>query len=259
MRAAAIFDDRQARRISPAFFVAALVCFFFTFAGVSCNTQSAKSALQGISALGGSGSTVNESELDRCLAALENVNLISYSGFNLVFGSAPSVLTTAPAGCQQNGSASLPSSQSAVPSAGQVALGVQPLALSAFIALVLAIIAGALGILGLLRAPLRGLVATLLAMAGFITVLLEQSHLQGAIADKISAESAGAGAPFSIASFFNVDNGIAYVIVLAVLGLAALYNAAVAFFGTAETLEQANPPPDAEAPWTPPPQPEPSG
>src|SRR5579864_5947216 len=185
MRPADIVQERQARRISPAFFVAALVCFFFTFAGVSCNTSSARSALQGIASLGGSSSGVNQAQLDQCLNALENVNLISYSGFNLAFGTAPGALTSPPSGCPQNGSTSLPSSQSAVPTAGAVGLGVQPLALSAFIAIVLALIVGALGVLGMLRGPLRGLITTLLAMAGFITVLLEQSHLQGAISDKI--------------------------------------------------------------------------
>ena len=249
MRVSAIVEERSARRISPAFFVAALVCFFFTFAGVSCNTQSARSALQSLSTLGGgSGSGVNQAELDRCLAALENVNLISYSGFDLVFGTTPSALTSPPAGCPQNGSASLPSSQSAVPTAAQVGLGVQPLALSAFIAIMLALIAGALGMLGRLRAPLRGLVATLLAMAGFITILLEQSHLQGAITDRISEASAGAGAPFSIASFFNVTNGIAYVIALALFGLAALYNATVAFFGAPQAAEPAHAPPEVAPP-----------
>ena len=251
MRAAAAVDERNARRISPAFLVAALVCFFFTFAGVSCNVQVARPALEGIASLGGSGSSVNQAELERCLNALENVNLISYSGFNLVFGTAPTALSAPPSGCPQNGSGSLPSGQSAVPTSGEVGLGVQPLALSAFIALVVGVIAGGLGLLGLLRPPLRGLLATLLAMAGFITVLLEQSHLQGAIVDKLSATSAGAGAPFSIASFFNVDNGLAYVIALILLGLAALYNATVAFFGGAQPVAEANPPPAA--------QPEPSG
>ena len=251
MTPGAVVQERQARRVSPVFFVAALVCFFFTFAGVSCNTASARAALQGVASLGGSSSGVNQAQLDQCLSALENVNLISYSGFSLVFGSAPSVLTSPPSGCPQNGSSSLPSSQSAVPTAGAVGLGVQPLALSAFIAIALALVVGALGMFGLLRAPLRGAITTLLAMAGFITVLLEQSHLQGAISDKISTASAGAGAPFSIASFFNVNNGIAYVIALALLGVAALYNAAVALFGSPETIEQAHPPPEA--------QPEPSG
>jgi len=234
MAATGIVQERTARRISPAFFIAAIVCFFFTFAGVSCNTTAARSALQGLSSLGGSSSSTSNAQLDSCLNALGGVNLISYSGFNLAFGTSPGALTTTPSGCPQ--SSSLPAGTS-TPNSDQAKLGVQPLELAGFIAIVVGALVTGLGAFRLLRAPVRGLLTTLLAMIAFVTVLLEQAHVQTAIGDKLSSLATGAGAPFSISSFFDINNGIAYVIVLVVLGLAALYNATAAFFGGAETSE----------------------
>ena len=51
MNATSIAAEPAARRFSPALFALAAVCFFLTFAGVSCNTGAVRSAAE--SAAGG--------------------------------------------------------------------------------------------------------------------------------------------------------------------------------------------------------------
>lgn len=241
MPASAIVEERTARRISPVFFVAAIVCFFFTFAGVSCNTDAAKTTLSGVNALGGSGSANNDA-LTKCIDALKGVNIANYSGFNLVFGSSPSVLTTAPSGCPKNTTSGLPTSGS------DINLGVQPLAVASFAAIAFALLVSEFGFFGLLKAPFRGVLTTLLAVAGVVTILLEQGHVQGAITSKVSSVTAGSGSNFNIASYFIVNNGIAYYALIAVLGVAALYNAICAFFTTSGPEADELPPPEMSLP-----------
>ena len=197
---------------------------------------------------------MSSAELDRCINALQNVDVISYSGFSLAFGQAPGVLSTPPQACPQ--SSQLPSSGGVIPSGDQAKIGVQPLALTAFIAIVLALLMAALTFLRVLRGPLRAFLSTLLAMIAFAMVLLEQAHVQTAILDRINAQATTSGAPFSIASYFIIDNGIGYIVALIALGIAALYNAAVSFFGTDEQGIEAQAAPEA---GTPPPQMQPSG
>ena len=243
MTAAEVLAEKTARRLSPMLLIGVLACFFFAFAGVSCNTAVAKSALGGLSALGGSSSSTNTAEIQRCVDALGQVDLVTYSGFNLAFGTTPSVLTTPPSGCSGSGSPSLPT-PSSVPGAGQAALGVQPLTLVAFIAIVLALGVGVLVFTGRVQAAPRALATTVLALLALVMLVLEQAHLQNAIVDKLSSVSAGAGAPFSITTFFNVDNGAAYVVALAMLGLVALYNAAAGLFSPRPAvIAEAQPPP----------------
>jgi hypothetical protein len=242
MPASAIVEERTVRRISPLFFVAAIVCFFFTFAGVSCNTDAAKTTLNGVSALGGAGAPANSSALTKCVDALKGVNIASYSGFNLVFGSSPSVLSSAPSGCPNSSGSGLPSSGS------DINLGVQPLAVAGFAAIALALLVSEFGFFGLLRAPFRGVLTTLLAVAGLVTILLEQGHVSGAITSKVSTVTAGSGSTFNVASYFIVNNGIAYYAVIGVLGAAALYNAICAFFTTAGPEPDELPPPEMGLP-----------
>lgn len=243
MTASTIVEERTVRRLSPLFFVAAIVCFFFTFAGVSCNTEAARSTLQGIEGLGGPTSGTNSAAITKCLTALQGVNLATYSGINLVFGSSPSVLTNSPSACPKNTTTSLPGGGT-LTNGNLVNIGVQPLAVAAFAAIALGIFISELGFFGLLRAPLRGALTTLLAVAGIVTLVLEEAHLQGAITSKISAASAGSGTTFNLASYFIVSSGIAYFVAIGVLGVAALYNAVSAFFGAPQQEQDELPPPD---------------
>ena len=244
MTASGIVEERTVRRISPLFFVAAFVCFFFTFAGVSCNTDAAKSTLQGLEGLGGQpSSSANNAAIDRCLNALQGVTLANYTGVNLVFGTSPSVLLNAPSACPKGTTTALPGGGT-IKNGDPINLGLQPLAIAAFAAAGVGIFVAELGFFGLLRPPFRGVLTTLLAVAGLVTLVLEQAHLQGAITAKLSAVSGGTGTTFNLASYFIVNNGVAYFVAVVVLGVGALYNAVSAFFGAPQPEPEELPPPE---------------
>ncbi len=222
MKLDAVVTEPAARRISPAFFVIALACFFFTFAGVSCNTSAAKQTLSAAASL--TGGAAQSAELNTCLDSLQGVNLFSYSGFNFVLGSAPSQLTTAPVSCRA-GQSTL--GRSASISSDAVSLGVQPLALTAFIAIALAILWNAIGLLR--RTPTRRQFPVLggFALIGFITLLINQAQAPSLILDRSRTVAAGQGAPFSLTDFFVVNAGIAVYVALAMVGAAFLHATAV--------------------------------
>jgi len=242
-----IIEERTVRRLSPFFFIGSIICFFFTFAGVSCNTDAARTTLHGLEGLGGNSSTANSATIDRCVTALQGYTIATYSGFNLVFGASPSVLTTSPPGCPQNAISSLPGGGT-VTSGNQVNIGVQPLAVIAFAAAAIGLLVSEFGFFGLLRAPFRGVLTTLLAVAGIVALVVEQAHLQGAITSKISSVTAGVGTTFNVASYFIVSNATAYYVALGLLGAAALYNAVSAFFVVAGPEAEELPPPEMGLP-----------
>lgn len=246
--ASAIVDDRTVRRLSPFFFIGAIICFFFAFAGVSCNTDAARTTLHGLEGIGGNqGGNTNASAIDRCVTALQGYTLANYSGFNLVFGSSPEILTKAPSGCPANTINALPGGGS-ITSGNQVNIGVQPLAVISFAAVAIGVLVSEFGFFGLLRAPFRGVLTTLLAVGALVTLVLEQSHLTGAITTKIASVTAGVGATFNVASYFIVSNAIAYYVAIGLLGAAALYNAVSAFFTASSPEAEELPPPDMGLP-----------
>ncbi|HZU78117.1 MAG TPA: hypothetical protein VFA70_15220, partial [Dehalococcoidia bacterium] len=158
----AIIDEHASRRISPFLFVAALVCFFFTFAGVSCNTTKAKQALNGVSQFNGASGGANIAEANRCLDALQGVAIFSYTGFALSFGGTPSELSQLPAGCRGAIGTGV------APSANAPEIGVQPLELTAFIIIVIGIVTGALFAVVRMRPQLRCSLAMLLGAVAFL-------------------------------------------------------------------------------------------
>lgn len=247
MPTATIIEERTVRRLSPFFFIGAIICFFFTFAGVSCNTDAARTTLHGLEGLGGNTNTANSATIDRCVTALQGYTIATYSGFNLVFGASPSILTKSPPGCPPNAISSLPGGGT-VTSGNQVNIGVQPLAGIAFAAAAVGLLVSEFGFFGLLRAPFRGVLTTLLAVAGIVALVVEQAHLQGAITSKISSVTAGVGTTFNVASYFIVSNATAYYIALGLLGAAALYNAVSAFFVVAGPEAEELPPPEMGLP-----------
>lgn len=247
MPTATIIEERTVRRLSPFFFIGAIICFFFTFAGVSCNTDAARTTLHGLEGLGGNTNTANSATIDRCVTALQGYTIATYSGFNLVFGASPSILTKSPPGCPPNAISSLPGGGT-VTSGNQVNIGVQPLAGIAFAAAAIGLLVSEFGFFGLLRAPFRGVLTTLLAVAGIVALVVEQAHLQGAITSKISSVTAGVGTTFNVASYFIVSNATAYYVALGLLGAAALYNAVSAFFVVAGPEAEELPPPEMGLP-----------
>ena len=235
------------RRLSPFFFIGAVVCFFFTFAGVSCNTDAARTTLHGLEGIGANPSRTNAATIDRCVTALQGYTIATYSGFNLVLGASPTILTTAPSGCPKGAISALPGGGS-VTSGNQINIGLQPLAVAAFIAVAIGVLVSEFGFFGLLRAPFRGVLTTLLAVAAIVTLVLEQAHLTGAITSKISSVTAGVGSTFNVASYFIVSNATAYYVALGLLGVAALYNAVSAFFIVTGPEAEELPPPDMGLP-----------
>ena len=244
MPTASIIEERTVRRLSPFFFIGAVICFFFVFAGVSCNTDSARTTLHGLerNPAGASAETI-----DHCVTALHGYTIATYSGFSLVFGASPTVVTTSPPGCPPNAISALPGGGS-VTSGTQVNIGLQPLALAAFVAVAIGVLVTEFGFFGLLRAPFRGVLTTLLAVAGIVTLVIEQAHLQGAITAKIGSVTAGVGATFNVASYFVVSNEPAYYVALALLGVAALYNLVSAFFVVSGPEADELPPPEMGLP-----------
>ena len=222
MKLDGVVTGPAARRVSPAFFVIALACFFFTFAGVSCNTSAAKQTLTAAASL--TGGAAQSAELNACLDSLQGVNLFSYSGFNFVFGSAPSQLTAAPGPCRA-GQSTLGRSAS-IPS-DAVSVGVQPLPLAAFIAIALAVLWSVAGLLR--RVAIRRQYAVLggLGLIALITLVINQAQAPSLILDRVSTVAAGRGAPFSLTDFFVVNAGIAVYVAIAILGAALLHAAAV--------------------------------
>src|SRR4051794_9962177 len=106
-----LVSEPTARKVSPIFFVLAALCFLLPFAGVSCNTSAAKSALAPFTS--GSGGAQADAT-NKCLDALNNVNLVTYTGTNLVLGTAPSTKQSAdlPGDCATLNSSGSPTSSS---------------------------------------------------------------------------------------------------------------------------------------------------
>lgn len=222
MRPGDVVGDPVSRRVSPLFFVLALVCFFFTFAGVSCDTAKAKQAVSSLSDLGGSGST-NVGQLNQCLDALNGTNLVSYSGFTLAFGGAPAQLATIPSGCQSGG---LSPSTSTGSAASQANIGLQPLALIGLIAVAGGIVAGIVFMVIRVGPRLRNTLAAMLGFAGFLVLLFDQLHVHSAISTALNSAATGSGAPFSVSDFFDINDGLAWILCLVALGAATLYHGA---------------------------------
>ena len=246
MPTATIIEERTVRRISPFFFIGAVICFFFTFASVSCNTDAARTTLHGLQGLGANSNTTNAAAIDKCENALQGHTISTYSGFNLVLGGSPELFLRSPPGCPPNSLSALPGGGSITPD--KVNIGVQPLALAAFIAIAVGVLVSEFGFFGLLRAPFRGVLTTLIAVAGIVPLVVESSHLQSAIPTKIASAVIGLGATFNVASYFSVSSAPAYFVALGLLGAAALYNAVSAFFVVTGPEAEELPPPEMGLP-----------
>ena len=217
--------EPTARKISPLFFVLAGLCFLLPFAGVSCNTDTAKSTLSPLIAASGGGNPQQVQQINACLDALNNYNLATYSGANLLTGSAPSVNNgSGPEACKAVSGGT--TSTATATDAGKLKLDTQPLLIAAAVCIVAAFL------LGILRLPLRGLIVAGLSVAAIVLLLLQFSRESGLVSGKIlAAANAGSGAGaipggIDISSFVKTTMGIGLILCLVVLGLAALYSLA---------------------------------
>jgi hypothetical protein len=233
---------RATRGLSPVLLVLAALCFLLPFVGVSCNA----SALDG---LVNSVPAANASQANECLTAVSHTDLYSYSGVNLVTGSAPSSATV-PAACSSATGSNSTSSESPTVRA-------QPLLIVVLVLIVLGIAATAL------RSPRRYMVAAAAALLAAVLVVVNNSVVHSAVSDRITAlaNKSGGSSSFSpsggVGSFFDIHPSIGFALILVALFLAAAVNVFGLLTGTGLRLARAPagaaPPPGQE--WRPDPPP----
>jgi hypothetical protein len=237
--------QRASRGASPIVLVLAALCFLLPFVGVSCNS----SALQGVA---GSvpGGSIGGPETSACLSAISNSDLYTYSGLNLVTGSAPSTAGIPPSCSTTAGDSS---------TAGETpTVGVQPLLVVVLVLILVGIIAA------LLRSPLRYAVALGAALGAAILVIANNSVVHDAVRDRISAlANKSSGSPNlglqalgGVGGFFNIHAAIGFTLVLLALFLAVAVNLAALLVGPVLRIAHAPPaagPPPEPPPWPPPP------
>jgi hypothetical protein len=234
-----IVGEPGARRVSPFLFLLVIVCFLLAFAGVSCNTDATKAGLRSLEGP----RTSQTAALDTCLDALKNVNVVSYSGWTLVLGRDPTIVSL-PAACDTGTAVS-------ARDASQVNLGPQLLAILALVSVGLALLWAIAGFLGIIRGWSRSLAAIVFGTVTGALLLLDQQHVHDLLLARIAA-SAGSSVPgFSAASYFYVNPGIGLVIALILLALAVLYNIAALIIGATPGAVIVTPVPEPPPPLPP--------
>ncbi|MGA7989641.1 MAG: hypothetical protein WCB51_14730 [Candidatus Dormiibacterota bacterium] len=210
-----LLGEPGARRVSPFLFLLVIVCFFLAFAGVSCNTDAAKAGLQGIAGSAGV-STPDATALDTCLDALKGENIVNYSGWVLVFGKDPTIVSL-PAQCDTGTAAT-------ANDVAEVNIGSQLLAVLALVAIGLALVCAIAGFFGVARGRSRAFAAVTFGAGSGVLLVLDQMHVHDILLSKIAA-SAGSSVPgFDPTRYFNVNPGIGLVIALILLAVAVVYN-----------------------------------
>jgi hypothetical protein len=230
-----VLGEPGARRVSPFLFLLVVVCFFLAFAGVSCNTDAAKSGLQSLSGAQGV-SGAGAGAIDTCLDSLKGVNVVSYSGWALVFGKDPTVASL-PAACD-TGTAVTASD------AAQVNIGPQLLGILGLVAVALALLCAIAGAFGVARGRSRAFAAMIFGTGSIALLVLDQLHVHDVLLSKIAA-SAGSSVPgFNATTYFNVNPGVGLVIAVILLALAVLYNIGALIIGDAPAASALAPAPD---------------
>jgi hypothetical protein len=238
----ALVGEPGAHRVSPFLFVLVVLCFFLAFAGVSCNTEAAKTGLQAIGSASGV-SAADTAAIDACLDALKGKDVVNYSGWNLVFGRNPSI-TTLPASCETG-------TDVAANDAAQVNIGPQLLAILGLVSVILALLCALAGSAGLAKGRSRALAVIIFGAGTGVLLVLDHLHVHDLLLAKIAA-SAGSSVPgFSPTAYFSVDPGLGLVIALVVLAAAVLYNTAALIIGSGPEAVAA--PADAGVAGVPPP------
>jgi hypothetical protein len=244
-----------ARRVSPFLFLLVVVCFFLAFAGVSCNTDAAKTGLQSLSGVGGVSSS-DTAALDACLDALKGEDVVNYTGWALVFGKDPAIAAL-PVACDTG-------TDVTARDAAEVNIGSQVLAVLALVAVGLALLCAVAGFVGLARGRSRALAAVIFGAGTGVLLVLDQVHVHDVLLSKISA-SAGSSVPgFNPAMYFNVNPGTGLVVAVVLLGVAVLYNVVAVIIGEspgaatpAVPMPEGVPPPGLPLQDMPPPGPPP--
>ncbi|MFN2569375.1 MAG: hypothetical protein ABR564_07215 [Candidatus Dormibacteria bacterium] len=221
-----IVTESAARRVSPVLYLVAALCFLLPFATVSCNTERAKPLVDAAVQSASGGAVPDTKQLNACLDALSGRTFASYSGLNLVAGSDPSVSSARVDACPGN-------QGTGTPSGGDENIGPQSLDGAALAVIILALL------FGMVSFRRRGLVVAILSGVAIVLVSLNQNRLQTLVSDRATASiqaRAGSGNPLAsafgnISEFFRVSPAPGFWLVVAILGVAALYNSAATIIG----------------------------
>lgn len=234
-----LFGEPGARRISPLLFLLVIVCFFLAFAGVSCNTDATKSGLQSLAGSEGV-SSADTAAVDSCLDSLNGVNVVSYSGWALVFGKDPAI-TSLPPECDTGTAVT-------ATDAAQVNIGPQLLGILGLAAVGLALLCAIAGAFGIARGRSRALAAVIFGSGSIALLVLDQLHVRDVLISKIAA-SAGSSLPgFSVTSYFNVNPGTGLIIAVIVLAVAVIHNIGAMIIGDVPTPDVITPVPEPPPP-----------
>jgi hypothetical protein len=233
-----VLGEPGARRISPFLFLLVVACFFLAFAGVSCNTDAAKSGLQSLA--GGQGvSGADAGAIESCLDSLKGVNVVTYSGWALVFGRNPTIASLPPA-CD-TGTAVTASD------AAQVNIGPQLLGILGLVTVGLALLCAIAGAFGVARGRSRAVAAVTFGAGSIALLVLDQWHVHDVLVAKIAA-SAGSSVPgFNVTTYFTINPGVGLVIAVILLAVAVLYNICALIIGDARAPGAVPPAPDTGA------------
>jgi hypothetical protein len=235
----AILGEPGARRISPFLFLLVVVCFFLAFAGVSCNTDAAKSGLQSLAGAEGV-SNADAGAIDNCLDSLKGENVVSYTGWSLVFGKDPTI-TSLPAACDTGTAAT-------AADAAQVNIGSQLLAVLGLVAVGLALLCAIAGAFGVARGRSRAFAVATFGIGSIVLLVLDQLHVSDVLIAKIAA-SAGSSVPgFDPTTYFNVNAGIGLIVAVILLAVAVLYNIVAMIVGDVPKTDVITPVPEPPPP-----------
>jgi hypothetical protein len=247
--AASIIGEPGARRVSPFIFLLVIVSFFLAFTGVSCNTTATKSA---VNALGGSSglSGTDATALNTCIDSLNGVNILTYSGWQLVFGKDPAIATL-PAACAAESSAVTSTD------ASSANIGSQLLSILGLASVGLGLLFALAGLLGIFTGRSRALVSIIFSTGGGALLVLDQLHIHDILISKIASSAGSNLAGFSPASYFSINFGIGLIVALGLLAIAILYNLIALVVGSGPLPVAVAEPPAAPPPPTSPPEPPP--
>ncbi|MFI5284745.1 MAG: hypothetical protein ACHQ4F_00345 [Candidatus Dormibacteria bacterium] len=242
MNLTSLVGEPGARRVSPFLVLLVILTFFLVFTGVSCNAATTKSEIGSIDASQGI-SGAQAAQVTDCLDALNGVNILTYSGWQLSFGKNP-VIGSVPAACNQNNAAGADTSSANI--------GPQLLAVLALVSIGLALLLSSAGLLGLLAARSRAFVTAVFAAGAGALLLLDQFHVRDVLLAKISSSQGSSVPGLDPASLFNVNMGIGLWVALVILAVVVVYNAA-ALVIVPPPAAVADPEPPQPRPLAPPP------
>ena len=169
-----MIGEPGARRVSPVLFLLVMLSFFLAFTGVSCNTTATKSAFK---ALGGSSglSAADATALNSCIDSLSGVNILTYSGWQLVFGKDPAIATLPPDCAMESGAVTSTDASSAN-------IGSQLLSILGLASVGLGLLFALAGLLGIFKGRSRALVSIIFSAGGGVLLVGDRFEPGGAVA-----------------------------------------------------------------------------